>query len=123
MRVLPIDQVGIAELASADALVVGTWVEGLVVAAVRPARAMRRWLADLPPLAGRPAAVFCTYGVSPRAAGDEIRDALEQRGAVVVAQTSFAARELGGPAADTGPDALAEEFADRLVRREALAAS
>lgn len=114
VRVLPIDQVGPAELASADALVVGTWVEGLVVAGVHPAKAMRRWLAGLPPLAGRPAAVFCTYGIAPRTATDELNEALERRGAVVVAQAAFASKELKDGSDGSRPRAFAEELAGRL---------
>jgi glutamate synthase (NADPH/NADH) small chain len=86
---VPLSQVGIAELSDADLLVVGTWVEGLVVAGVRPAAAARRWLAALPGLPGLPAAVFCTYGVAPGAALETLRSGLEDRGAQVLSQGAF----------------------------------
>ncbi len=89
VRVLPIDRVGREELAATDLLVVGSWVEGLVVAKVGPARAARAWLDGLPRLGGVPAAVFCTYEIDPRATLDVMAKALESRGARVVASSAL----------------------------------
>ncbi len=90
VRVLPIQRVGPEELAAADIVVVGTWVEGLVVAKVGPARAMRSWLDALPPrLGGVPVAVFCTYEVHPRSTLATMATVLEQRGAQVVATSAL----------------------------------
>ena len=90
----PIDQVGPREIAAADVLVIGTWVEGLVLAKVRPARAMRAWLEGLPRLAGRTVALFCTYGVNPRGALEEMSRAVAAKDGVVAAREAFGPREL-----------------------------
>ncbi len=86
VRAVPLAQVGIAELTEADLLVLGTWVEGLVVGKVRAARATRDWLAALPRLAGLHTAVFCTYAVSPKGTLAGMRQVLEERGTVVLTE-------------------------------------
>jgi hypothetical protein len=86
---LPMAEAGPAEVAGAEALVVGSWVEGFIVVGVRPARPARRWVEALPPLRGIPAAVFCTYAMHPRGTLRELARALEQRGARVVAERAF----------------------------------
>lgn len=82
-----------ALLADADLLVLGTWTEGLVVANVGPSRAVRRWLAGLPPLSGLRSVVFCTYAVAPKGTLATMRQALEDRGAKVVADAAFGPRD------------------------------
>ena len=113
VRVLPITKVGPAELAAADVVVVGSWVEGFVVAGVRPAKAMRTWLAGLPRLGGRPVGVFLTFAVAPKGALPAMRQAVEARGAVVVAQAAFGPRELRGKTGVFGPAAFGQELARR----------
>ncbi len=113
VRVLPITKVGPAELAAADLLVVGSWAEGFVVAGVRPAKAMRTWLAGLPRLGGRPVGVFCTFAVAPKDTLPAIRQAVEAKGAVVIAQAAFGPRELKGNAGAFGPAAFGRELARR----------
>jgi NADPH-dependent glutamate synthase beta subunit-like oxidoreductase len=108
VRTLPLSQAGLAELTDTDLLVIGTWVEGLVLARVRAARATRAWLADLPRVAGLRAATFCTFAVSPAASLAGMRQALEERGAVVVAEGAF------GPGARNIAENAAA-FAERLV--------
>lgn len=89
VRVLPIRRVGPDELASADVVVAGTWVEGLVVAKVGPARSMKAWLDALPRMGGIPVALFCTYGVHPRSTMATMSAAFERQGARVVATSAF----------------------------------
>jgi hypothetical protein len=88
-------KIGASELAAADLLVLGSWVEGFVVAGVRPAKAMRTWLADAPRLGGKPVGIFATFGVAPKGALGDMRLAVEAKGGVVVAETAFGPRELG----------------------------
>jgi len=114
VRVLPITKAGPAELAAADVVVVGSWVEGFVVTGVRPAKAMRTWLAGLPRLGGRPVGVFCTFAVAPKGALPAMRQALEAKGAVVAAQAAFGPRELEGKAGAFGPAAFGRELALRI---------
>jgi len=91
---LPLERAGLAELADCDLLVVGTWVEGLVLARVGPAKATRRWLAGLPLLPGKSVAIFCTYGVSPKATLALMRRALEAKAATVTCEAAFGHRDL-----------------------------
>jgi len=118
-----IDDVGVSELAQADVVMVGTWVEGLVVAKVRPARAMRQWLAALPNLGGRRVGVFCTYKVNPRGALGEMSDIIRTKGGVVVATDAFGPRDKHESIHPTKPEALANQVMVRATtqkRRETL---
>lgn len=92
VRAVPLAQVGVDELLDTDLLVLGTWVEGFVVAGVGPARAARDWLASLPRLAGLRTATFCTYSISPGRTLPAIRTALEHRGMIIVAEDAFGPR-------------------------------
>src|ERR1035441_3619495 len=47
-------------LVATDLLVIGTWVEGLVLAAVGPAKAAMAAIERLPRLAEMPVGIFCT---------------------------------------------------------------
>lgn len=108
VRAVPLTQIGVDELLDTDLLVLGTWVEGFVVAGVGPARATRDWLASLPRLAGLRTATFCTYSVSPRGTLPSMRRELERRGMTVAAE-----RALGPRARDIAP--AAARFSDQLV--------
>ena len=108
VRAVPLGQIGVADLLETDLLIIGTWVEGFVVAGVGPARATRDWLAALPRLAGLRTATFCTYAVAPKGTLPAMREALEHRGMTVMAEAAFGSRSRG-IAADTA------QFADRLL--------
>lgn len=92
-----IDAFAADDVATADAMVVGTWVEGLIIFGVKPAGA-RRW--SLPSLAGKRAAVFCTYAFNPRRAVDTLADVVAGAGANVVARHAFHHRDPTSGAAD-----------------------
>jgi glutamate synthase (NADPH/NADH) small chain len=98
VRAVPLAQITVEDLAQTDLLVLGTWVEGLVVAAVRPAAATIKWLEMLPRLPGLRTAIFCTYAVSPRSTLPLIRRELESRGSTVLAEAAFGRGDLTGPA-------------------------
>ncbi|HET9060251.1 MAG TPA: hypothetical protein VFN61_10050, partial [Acidimicrobiales bacterium] len=86
---LPLGKVQAADLARADLVVVGSWTEGLVVTRVHPAKAAVKWLERLPRMAGKPAAVFCTYAVAPKGTVTEMKAMLEAKGATVLATAAF----------------------------------
>ncbi len=90
------------DLLGVDLLVVGTWVEGLVVARVGPAPGAREALARLGPLAGLPVALFCTYGVRPRSTLDQMAATVTSLGGDVVATGAF------GRSPGAAPRAFAE---------------
>ena len=100
-----LSEIGRAQIAWADLLVVGTWVEGAVVAAVHPARRAREWIATLPALGGTPVAAFCTYGIDAKGAVRELSGSLAGKGGTVVAAAAFGPR---------GRDSVLS-FADSLV--------
>jgi len=117
-RLLPISKVGAAELAGADILVVGTWVEGFVVADVGPAKAMRKWLGELPRIGGKSVAIFCTFAIAPKDTLGEMRRSLEEKGAVVVAQAAFGSKELDPHAGIFGPRAFGEKLSRRVPAKK-----
>jgi flavodoxin len=100
VKFLPISRVGLAEIAWADLIVLGTWVEGFVFAGIKPAKTTRAWLEGLPRLGGKRVAVFCTYGVSPRNVVDDLARSFEKKGAVVVAKARFSHSNLESRAID-----------------------
>ncbi len=96
-------------LAWADLIVIGTWVEGMVVAAVRPAKGTRSFLKRLPHLGGKKVVVYCTYAVSPGKALAAMRQGFEAAGATVIAEKGICQRALC-----TAPAQFGEELADQL---------
>ena len=92
VRAVPLGQIGVADLLETDLLIIGTWVEGFVVAGVGPARATQDWLAALPRLAGLRTATFCTYAVAPKGTLPAMREALEHRGMTITAEAAFGPR-------------------------------
>ena len=92
-------------LADADLVVVGAWTDGIVFFGQRPGRAGR--IRTMPTLAGKKAAVFCTYAVDQGRTLDKLTALVEGRGATV----------LGGMAIRrTNIDKGVREFVGRLLR-------
>ncbi|MDA8276015.1 MAG: FAD-dependent oxidoreductase [Actinomycetota bacterium] len=117
VRVLPLASVSTTELAWADALVVATWVEGLVVAKVGPARATRAWLDRLPPLAGMPVALLCTYAVSPGRTLPLMRVSVERHGGRVVAAEALGRRSPSAAADGNATKAMAGALLEAVAGR------
>jgi len=86
--VKPVAEIRDSDIQEADALFLGTWVHGLIFFGVRPAGAMT-WVPALPPLAGKPVGVYCTYAFNPRGALRALSAMLEARGAVVKGEHAF----------------------------------
>ena len=84
----------------ADAVAVGSWVQGFIVVKVGPAKAALDAVGRLPTMGGKPAAVFCTYGASPRATLATLRRSLEAKGAKVVAENASHRSHPGRGAAE-----------------------
>ena len=89
----------------ADAVAIGSWVEGFIVVKVGPAKAALKAIERLPAMGGKPAAVFCTYAANPRATLATLRRSLEAKGAKVVAENA---------SHRSHPDRGAAELAERL---------
>ncbi len=87
-----------ADVESADALFVGTWVHGLILFGVRPAGA-ELWVPALPSLEGKPVGVFCTYAFHPHNSLRSLGTMLAARGATTVGQRAFHRSRPGDGAA------------------------
>lgn len=79
----------VGTVSAADALVFGTWIEGMIVVKVRPADDAVRAIHRLPDLGGRPVALFCTFDVSPLGAMDRFANRVAARGGRVVTSWAF----------------------------------
>jgi flavorubredoxin len=84
VAVYRITDIGLKDLAEADIVFVGTWVDGLVLFGHRPGRAGR--IRAIPVVDGKPVAAFMTYAVQAGKALDRFARVLEQRGATVIAR-------------------------------------
>jgi hypothetical protein len=84
VTVYPITDIGLKDLAEADVVFVGTWVDGLVLFGHRPGRAGR--LKSMPVVDGKRVAAFMTYAIHAGKALDRFARVLEERGAIVVAR-------------------------------------
>lgn len=93
-----VTQVRAADIASADVLFLGTWVQGFVLFGVRPAGA-DLWVPALPSLEGKPVGIFCTYLFHPRSSLQTLGSLLEARGASVVGGRAFHRSRIRGGAA------------------------
>jgi flavodoxin I len=78
-----ITDIGLKELAEADVVFIGTWVDGLVLFGHRPGRAGR--IKRMPVVDGKRVAAFMTYAIHAGKALDRFVDVLSERGATVVA--------------------------------------
>jgi len=92
VAVRPVSEPDLHELAEADAIIIGTWTDGLVLFGMRPAAANR--LRALPVIEHKPVGVFCTYAVNPGRTLDKLAAIVEGRGGKVVAGQAFKRSDL-----------------------------
>ena len=83
VAVYSITDIGLKDLAEADLVFVGTWVDGLILFGHRPGRAGR--IRAMPVIDGKPVAAFMTYAVHAGKALDRFAKVLTERGADVIA--------------------------------------
>ena len=81
-----------AELALADLVFVGTWVDGLVLFGQRPGDAGK--VSQIPPLWDKKVVAFMTHALNPGNAADKLAALLSGNGAEVVAARSLNRRRL-----------------------------
>ncbi len=79
-RITPIGDVSTGDLAWCDAIVLATWIEGLVIAGVQVSKRTRKWIETLPNLGHRPVVLVATYGVSPKNALEKCSKLLSAKG-------------------------------------------
>lgn len=98
ITVCPVNRIDYQALSEADAVIVGTWTDGIVVAAQRPGRAAR--LRSLPAMTGKRAVVFATYAIDPGRVLDKLVAIIEARGAEVLGGMTIRRDRLESSTAD-----------------------
>ena len=81
-RAFPITGIDYQALSDADLVIVGSWVDGLIVVGQKPGRLGR--IKTMPALAGKRAVVYLTYAIDPGKALQKMSDAVAARGADVL---------------------------------------
>jgi hypothetical protein len=81
-QAFPIKHIDYQALSNADLVIVGSWVDGLVLVGQRPGRAGR--IRAMPALAGKRAVVYLTYAIDAGKALQKMSDAVAARGAEVL---------------------------------------
>jgi hypothetical protein len=94
----PITDVGLKDLAEADIVFVGTWVDGFVLFGQRPGRAGR--IKHLPVIDGKRVAAFMTFAINAGKALDRFARVLDERGATVVSRVLLRRDRLDAGIAD-----------------------
>jgi peroxiredoxin family protein len=105
VAVYPITDIGLKDLAEADIVFVGTWVDGLILFGHRPGRAGR--IRSMPVIDGKRVAAFMTYAVHAGKALDRFAKVLDERGATVVARVLLRRDRLDAGVADFVSSSLA----------------
>jgi hypothetical protein len=81
-QAFPITRIDYQALSDADLVIVGSWVDGLVVIGQKPGRLGR--IKGMPALSGKRAIVYLTYAIDPGHALQKMSDAVAARGADVL---------------------------------------
>jgi hypothetical protein len=81
-RAFPITGIDYQALSQADLVIVGSWVDGLILVGQRPGRLGR--IRGLPALAGKRAVVYLTYAIDAGKALQKMSEAVTARGADVL---------------------------------------
>ena len=81
-QAFPIKHIDYQALSRADLVIVGSWVDGLVLVGQRPGRLGR--IKGMPALAGKRAVVYLTYAIDAGKALQKMSDAVTARGAEVL---------------------------------------
>ena len=105
VAVRPVTNIDYKELAEADLIFVGTWVDGLILFGHRPGDTGK--VRQIPKLWDKKVAAFMTHAVNPGNAADKVLALLEGQGATVVAARSLRRRRLGDEAPAFASEVLA----------------
>ena len=103
--VRPVTNIDYKELAEADLVFVGTWVDGLILFGHRPGDTGK--VRQIPKLWDKKVAAFMTHAVNPGNAADKFSALLEGHGAKVVAARSLNRRRLEDEAPAFATEVLA----------------
>jgi hypothetical protein len=81
-RAFPITGIDYQALQEAELVIVGSWVDGLILFGQRPGRMGR--ITSMPALAGKKAVVYLTYAIDAGKSLQKLSDAVAARGAEVL---------------------------------------
>ena len=81
-KAFAITKIDYQALSDADLVIVGSWVDGLILVGQRPGRLGR--IKAMPALAGKRAVVYLTYAIDPGKSLQKMSDAVAARGADVL---------------------------------------
>ena len=105
VAVRPVTNIDFKELADADLIFIGTWVDGLILFGHRPGDAGK--VRSIPRLWNKRVVAFMTHAVNPGNAADKLADLLEGHGADVIAARSLNRRRLDEEAPAFAAEVLA----------------
>ncbi len=109
VRVQKLNTITMEDIAWADHLILGTWVEGFVVAKVGLPKFTKAWLKTLPPLGGLPTSIYVTYSFNPKDVLGNLAKELEGKGAKIQSKEAFKTT-LGGTVDLSGIDNFASSI-------------
>tara|TARA_Y100000746_G_scaffold217815_1_gene213899 strand:- start:4236 stop:4706 length:471 start_codon:yes stop_codon:yes gene_type:complete len=92
VAVRPISNIDYKELADADLVFIGTWVDGLILLGQRPGDAGK--IKRVPKLWNKKVVAFMTHALNPGNAAEKMTYLLEEHGATVVAARSLNRHKL-----------------------------
>jgi sulfite reductase alpha subunit-like flavoprotein len=96
--VCPATNVDLQWLSQSELVLVGSWVDGIFVIGQRPGRASR--LHNLPAMANKRCAVFCTFALNPGKVIEKLTAIMEAHGAEVIGGMAIRRDDLEGGAID-----------------------
>lgn len=99
----PITRIDYQALSRADLVIVGSWVDGLILVGQRPGRLGR--ITKMPALAGKRAVVYLTYAIDAGKSLQKLSSAVEALGAEVLGGQTIRRDKL-----ETGVDDLVERI-------------
>lgn len=87
--VLSVSKANPAEVAKADLICLGGWVQGLFVIGQHPSGGILKFIDRLGNLAGKQVVVFCTYKIAAGSTLRQLAQALERKGAAVAGRFQY----------------------------------
>ncbi len=92
VAVRPVSNIDYKELADADLIFVGTWVDGLILLGHRPGDSGK--IKKVPKLWNKKVVAFMTHAINPGNAAEKMSSLLEEHGATVIAARSLNRHKL-----------------------------
>ncbi len=88
-EILPVAKIRLKDVVASDLIVLGTWVEGMVLANVKPAKSTLKWIKSIETFGNKPIICFLSYGVNPKKSLDKLVNELSTRHGTVIYKTAI----------------------------------